>query len=253
MENKGHALEEQPDGSIIPVEITFLNDVSKTTSELMDKEIGIFLSLKGVTVDLLKDPEVSKRGTFERHLDGTVCFVWDGKKVLKFNPPSTGESVLTFDCVRLYLLDSKQAAETFTADKLAPQQVELSACEAGIKAHSDGISSEDNPYDETDLRWDEWEDGWHLAAKKLSPQQGEFYNATLGVPYVPEVVTINVLVHGAVQEWTAYPFDNKGPETLTVKNHHDFASDVSLVFNVETRELVDFGKFGFLQNAKWVD
>lgn len=169
---------------------TFLDNVSKTTSELMDKEIGTFLSLEGVTVNLLEDPEVSKRGTFERHPDGTVYFVWDGKKVLKFNPPSTDESVLTFDCDRLYLLDSKQATETFTAERLSPR---------------------------------------------------------------PKVVTINVLVHGAVQEWTAYPPCNKDPETLTVKNHHDFASDVSLVFNVKTRELVDFRKFYFLQNAKWVD
>ncbi len=217
MENKGHALEEQPDGTITPVEITFLNDVSKTTSELMDKEIGTFLSLEGVTVDLLKDPEVSKRGTFERHPDGTVYFIWDGKKVLKLNPPSTDESVLTFDCDRLYLLDSKQAAETFTDERLSPRpreerQGKMSACDID-----------------------------------------EFYNATLGIPYVPEVVTINVLVHGVIQEWTAYPFDNKDPETMTVKNHHDYASDVSLVFSVKTRELVDFRKNSFLSKAKWVD
>ena len=82
---------------------TFLNDASKAKSELTDKEIGTFLSLEGVTVSLLEDPEVSKRGTFERHPDGTEYFIWDGNKVLKFNPPSTDESILTFDCDRLYL------------------------------------------------------------------------------------------------------------------------------------------------------
>ena len=106
-----------------------------------------------------------------------------------------------------------------------------------------------------------------FAAKRLSPRPRQkerqeemnacdirgFYNAVLGIPYIPEVITINVLVHGAVQEWTAYSAYNKDPETLTVKNHYDFASDVSLVFNVETKELVDFRKFHFLQNAKWVD
>ena len=82
---------------------TFLDDASEAKSKLMDKEIGTFLSLEGVTVSLLTDPEVSKRGSFERHPDGTEYFVWDDKKVLKFNPPSTDESILTFDCDRLYL------------------------------------------------------------------------------------------------------------------------------------------------------
>jgi hypothetical protein len=82
---------------------TFLDDVSQAKSELMDKEIGTFLSLGGVSVSLLTDPEVNKRGSFERHPDGTEYFLWDDKKVLKFNPPSPDESILTFDCDRLYL------------------------------------------------------------------------------------------------------------------------------------------------------
>ena len=82
---------------------TFLDDASKAKSELMDKEIGTFLSLEGVTVSLLTDPGVSKRGSFERHPDGTEYFIWDDEKVLKFNPPSTDENMLTFDCDRLYL------------------------------------------------------------------------------------------------------------------------------------------------------
>lgn len=82
---------------------TFLDDASEAKSKLMDKEIGTFLSLEGVIVSLLEDPEVSKRGLFERHPDGTEYFLWDGKKVLKFNPPSPDESILTFDCDRLYL------------------------------------------------------------------------------------------------------------------------------------------------------
>ena len=81
----------------------FLDDASKAKSELMDKEIGTFLSLEGVTVSLLEEPEVGKRGTLERHPDGTEYFIWDDKKVLKFNPPSTDESILIFDCDRLYL------------------------------------------------------------------------------------------------------------------------------------------------------
>ena len=93
--------------------------------------------------------------------------------------------------------------------------------------------------------------------ERISPQHidREFYNSVLGVPYLPEdeIKTINVLVHGDIQQWTSYPPANEDPETLTVKNHHDYASDVSLVFNVKTRELVDFRKFGFFQNAKWVD
>ena len=82
---------------------TFSDDASKAKAELMDKEIGTFLSLEGVTVSLLEDPEVSKRGTFERHPDGTEYFLWDDKKVLKFNPPSVDNSILTFDYDRLYL------------------------------------------------------------------------------------------------------------------------------------------------------
>jgi hypothetical protein len=82
---------------------TFLDDASKAKSELMDKEIGTFLALEGVVVSLLEDPEMCKRGLFERHPDGTEYFLWDGKKVLKFNPPSMDDSLLTFDCDRLYL------------------------------------------------------------------------------------------------------------------------------------------------------
>jgi hypothetical protein len=82
---------------------TFLDDASKAKSELMDKEIGTFLVLQGVVVSLLEDPEVSKRGLLKHHSDGTIYFLWDGDKVLKFNPPSMDESILTFDCDRLYL------------------------------------------------------------------------------------------------------------------------------------------------------
>ena len=82
---------------------TFLDDASKAKSELMDKEVGIFLTLQGVIVSLLEDPEVSKRGLFEQHPDGTIYFLWDGDKVLKFNPPLMDESELIFDCDRLYL------------------------------------------------------------------------------------------------------------------------------------------------------
>lgn len=82
---------------------TFMDEASEAKSKLMDKEIGTFLSLEGVIVSLLKDPEVSKRGSFEGHSDGTVYFIWDGDKVLRFNPPSVDESMLTFDCDRLYL------------------------------------------------------------------------------------------------------------------------------------------------------
>ena len=82
---------------------TFLDDASEAKSELMDKEVGMFLSLEGVTVSLLEDPEVSKRGSFEKHPDGTEYFLWDDEKVLKFNPPSVDDSILTFDCDRLYL------------------------------------------------------------------------------------------------------------------------------------------------------
>jgi hypothetical protein len=82
---------------------TFLDEASEAKSKLMDKEIGTFLSLEGVTVSLLENPEVSKRGSFERHPDGTEYFLWDGDKVLKFNPPSVDDSLLTFDCDRLYL------------------------------------------------------------------------------------------------------------------------------------------------------
>jgi len=81
----------------------FLDDVSEAKSKLMDKEIGTFLSLEGVTVSLLADPEVNKRGLFERHPDGTEYFIWDDMKVLKFNPPSVDDCTLTFDCDRLYL------------------------------------------------------------------------------------------------------------------------------------------------------
>lgn len=82
---------------------TFLDNASKAKSELIDKEIGTFLTLQGVIVSLLEDPEVSKRGLFEQHPDGTIYFLWDDKKVLKFNPPSMDESILTFDYDRLYL------------------------------------------------------------------------------------------------------------------------------------------------------
>ena len=93
--------------------------------------------------------------------------------------------------------------------------------------------------------------------ERISPQHidEQFYNAILGEPYLPkdEIRTINVLVHGRIQQWTAYPAYNKDPDTLTVKNHHDYASDVSLVFNVKTRGLVDFRKNHFFGEAKWVD
>lgn len=93
-----------------------------------------------------------------------------------------------------------------------------------------------------------------FAENRLEPSNLRgFYNAMYGTPCRPETRTINVLVHGAIQEWTAYSAYNKDPETLTVKNHHDYASDVSLVFNVKTKELVDFRKNRFLSEAKWVD
>ncbi len=82
---------------------TFLDDVSEAKAELVEKELAIFLVLEGVMVDLLEDPEVSKRGLFERHSDGTEYFLWDDKKVLKFNPPPIVENIFTFDCERLYL------------------------------------------------------------------------------------------------------------------------------------------------------
>lgn len=82
---------------------TFLDDVSKAKSELVEKEIRIFLTLQEVIVDLLEDPEVSKHGLFEHHPDGTIYFIWDGDKVLKFNPPFPDESKLTFWCDRIYL------------------------------------------------------------------------------------------------------------------------------------------------------
>jgi hypothetical protein len=117
------------------------------------------------------------------------------------------------DPENIWLLESKQSAKTFADKRLAPRQAEMNSC---------------------DIRG--------------------FYNAKLGIPYVsPGVRTINVLIHGTVQEWTAYPPANEDPDTLTVKNHHDYASDVSLIFNVKTKELVDFRKNHFLSEAKWID
>ena len=163
----------------------------------------------------------------------------------------------------IILLNSEQDAKAFADEELVPRHVELGACEEGIIARNNGISSEDNPYDETDPRWDEWEDGWHLRDKssadikkkvldKFEPHAKLTALNSRGAAGDPRN-TINVLVHGDIQQWTAYPPVNKDPETLTVENHHDYASDVSLVFNVETRELVDFRKNRFLSEAKWVD
>jgi len=81
----------------------FLDDASKAKAELIEKELATFLALEGVIVSLLENPEASNRGLFEQHPDGTIYFIWDGDKVLKFNPPSMDESMLTFDCDRLYL------------------------------------------------------------------------------------------------------------------------------------------------------
>lgn len=80
-----------------------LDDASKAKHEFMSKEIGVFLSSKSVTANLLIDLKVNKRGSFERRPDGTEYFIWDGEKVLKFNPPLMDESILTFNCDRLYL------------------------------------------------------------------------------------------------------------------------------------------------------
>jgi len=82
---------------------TFLDDASKAKAELMDKEIRIFLELQGDEISLLKVTILRERGSFESHPDGTEYFLWDGDKVLKFNPPSVDDSVLTFDCDRIYL------------------------------------------------------------------------------------------------------------------------------------------------------
>ena len=81
----------------------FLDYASEAKAELIEKELATFLVLEGVMKGLLEDPEVSKRGLFERHSDGTEYFLWDAKKVLKFNPPPIDENMLTFDCERLYL------------------------------------------------------------------------------------------------------------------------------------------------------
>ena len=82
---------------------TFSDDVFEAKAELIEKELATFLALEGVIVSLLEKPEASKRGLFEQHPDGTIYFLWDGDKVLKFNPFSMDESILTFDCDRLYL------------------------------------------------------------------------------------------------------------------------------------------------------
>ena len=82
---------------------TFLDDASKSKAELMDKEIRTFLELQGPEVSSLNVTVLRERGSFESHPDGTEYFLWDEIKVLKFNPPSVDESILTFDCDRLYL------------------------------------------------------------------------------------------------------------------------------------------------------
>ena len=81
----------------------FLDYASEAKAELVEKELKIFLVLEGVMEGLLENPEIIKRGLFERHPDGTEYFLWDNKKVLKFNPPFPDESKLTFWCDRLYL------------------------------------------------------------------------------------------------------------------------------------------------------